>query len=311
MQKINSKLWVRFVPLLLVLTLTIAACGTNNDGPDDPDPDTNQAPTVVITPESYAASLPTGGSETGGMTGGSLSQEFTATGTDVDGDDLTYSWSADEGVDLSTASGETTTATFDTAGTFEISVEADDGEETGSDSVTATIGEPGEPVDPVDPVDPGDDATAPTGTFGVSTSQDGPFQTDDPFINDASDERIIDVAPGGTFYAQVDYSDPSGITDIELRLVNGSPSGLAGPLPAGGFSVVGDPTGDDCDLTGESEDIVCVYAISVAEGTEPITALEGSGSEFAYVFRARVTDGADNQADDRGTGSRGYVNITQ
>ena len=325
MQKANSKLWMRFVPLLIVLALAIAACGGNGNGPD---PD-NNAPTVTITPDSFVGNLPedatggdtgggTGGEDTGGSLGTAqaepLTEEFTAVGEDADNDPLTYTWSADEGVTLSATSGETVTATFTEEGTFNISVEASDGTDTGSDSVTATIAGPDDPEPEPDPdpdPDPtgGSDMDAPTGTFGVSTSQTGPFENDDPLISDANDDRIIDVAPGGTFYAQVTYSDPSGISAIEIALVNSDPSDLAGPLPAGGFSVVGEPTGDDCDLSGSATEIVCVYQIDVAADTQPITELDGSDDEFAYVFRTRVTDGANNQSDSRSAGSRGYVNI--
>ena len=161
--------------------------------------------------------------------------------------------------------------------------------------------------------DTGGDTTAPTGDFGVSKSQNGPFQSDSSstggFINSADDSRIIDIAPGDTFYAQVSYSDPSGISAIELRLVNSNPEGISGPLSPSqeGFSVVGEPTGADCDLSSAETDVTCIYEISVDNDVKPITTR--TNQEFAYIFRARVTDTANNQSNDKGQGSRGYVNV--
>ena len=80
---------------------------------------------------------------------------------------------------------------------------------------------------------PGDgtSASAPSGSFGVSSNYDGPFLNDEASpITDASDARIVTVVPGGKFYVQVDYQDPEGISGIEVNLVNASPEGLAGAL---------------------------------------------------------------------------------
>ncbi len=150
----------------------------------------------------------------------------------------------------------------------------------------------------------GDPASAPTGTFGVSTSTSGDFQSDaDGSISSDSDPRIISVAPGSTFYAQVDYTDPDGIANVTIRLRNSSPEGLSGPLPAGGFTV-GEPTGD-CNV-GSATTVTCVYPITVDSTVVDISQLEGAGSEFAYVFRAEVTDTLGNAVIGQ---ERGYVNI--
>ena len=150
---------------------------------------------------------------------------------------------------------------------------------------------------------------SPEGTFGVSTEPDGTFASDaGENIVSNDDERIITVSPGDTFYAQVAYADADGISDITLLLVNDEPQGLSGPLsavPQGGFTV-GEPTGD-CDLSTTPTTVTCVYPITVAPGTLDIEELEGSGNEFAYVFRVLVEDttGAGlNEISDRG-----YVNI--
>ena len=156
---------------------------------------------------------------------------------------------------------------------------------------------------------PSDPTSLPEGDFGVSASATGTFENDtgpDGLINSDSDPRIIDVSAPGTFYAQVDYTDPDGIQGIDIILQNGSPTDLRGPLsstPRGGFTL-GEPTG--CDLSTNPTQVTCVYPITVAAGTVDISELDGAGSEFAYVFRATVTDSQGNSV--FGT-ERGYVNI--
>ncbi len=152
----------------------------------------------------------------------------------------------------------------------------------------------------------GDPGSAPEGTFGVSATATGTFssdQTGEGRITNDGDGRIIDVAAGGTFYAQVKYSDPDGIASIAINLVNSSPEGLKGPLPAGGFTQ-GTPTG--CNLGSTPTEVTCVYPITVDAGTVDISELDGAGSEFAYVFRANVTDTLGNSVLGQ---ARGYVNI--
>ncbi len=148
------------------------------------------------------------------------------------------------------------------------------------------------------------------GSFGVSTSPTGPFSNDTgdlgPIVSD-SDARIISVAAGGTFYAQVQYDDPAGISDIQIVLVNDDPDDLDdGPLPAAGFEVTGEPTGN-CTLGGTATSVTCVYAITVAPGTVDIGSLPEANDEFAYVFRPLITNGAGTPTL---VGVRGYVNIT-
>ena len=156
---------------------------------------------------------------------------------------------------------------------------------------------------------PADENTGvPTGSFGVSTNVLGPYTNDRPGgITSPTDERIVRVPPGGTFYAQVAYEDPDGITSISVNLVNSSPPGLEGSLSPdqGGFEIV-DVSTDTCDLSGTATAVTCVYTIQVAAETQNIDQLPEAGEEFAYVFRTRVTDGAGNVSDEA---IRGYVTV--
>lgn len=154
------------------------------------------------------------------------------------------------------------------------------------------------------------EAPLPRGSFGVSLDPGGPF------INDAAggivsleDERVVQVAPEGEFFAEVSYRDPDGIAEVTLNLVNSNPEDLAGTLSPDRppFSVVGAPTGD-CDLGRLPTVVRCLYRIEVAEGSQNIDTLPGAGKEFAYVFRVRVTDGLGNVAN---RPVRGYVEVTE
>ena len=155
----------------------------------------------------------------------------------------------------------------------------------------------------------GGGAAAPEGTLGVSLNPDGPFFNDEASpITSRGDKRVLKVAPGGEFYIAVRFSDPDGVTRVSLLLVNRRPDGLAGTLSPDRppFSVVGAPTGD-CRLGLLPTAVRCVFPVRVAEDARNISALPGAGGEFAYVFRARATDGLGNSANRE---VRGYVSVT-
>ena len=249
--------------------------------------------------------------------GGPTITSFSATPqTIMSGDSAVLRWQVDQSATSISISGGSpaignvtnqTSVTVTPTATTEYTLTATGPEGTSTKSTTVTLsggtGSGGGTDVPSDPT------SLPEGDFGVSTSATGTFENDagpDGLINSDSDPRIIDVAAGSTFYAQVDYTDPDGISSIEIILQNGSPEGLRGPLsstPRGGFTL-GEPT--DCDLSSSPTQVTCVYPITVAAGTQDISELMGAGSEFAYVFRANVTDSQGNAVFG---GERGYVNI--
>ena len=153
-----------------------------------------------------------------------------------------------------------------------------------------------------------DDTTAPSGSFGVSSDANPPFRNDSGGnIGNEKDNRVVKVEPGGTFYAQVAYEDPSGIRDVEVNLVNRSPEGVSGTLdPSQQFFTLGEVAGT-CDLSSDPVSVTCIYPITVAEDAVNIDELDGAEGEFAYVFRTKVTDAAGNQSDEA---IRGYVTVT-
>ena len=151
--------------------------------------------------------------------------------------------------------------------------------------------------------------TLPDGTFGISLNADGPFLSDEAGgIQDAQDRRIVRVAAGGVFFAEVAYRDPEGIARIELLLANRSPENLSGSLTPTRrpFTVVGEPTGN-CDLENRATAVRCRYRIRVGPNARNISALPDAGDEFAYVFRVRVQDGAGSSVN---KAVRGYVIVT-
>ena len=345
MQKTNTKLWVRFVPLLLVLVLVIAACSNGDDNGGDDGPTSNTQPTVTITPTTFAGALPedgdtgdddedeTGGGDTGGEdTGGSVVAQqtapnvatFTATGSDTDGDTLEYSWEAsDPSVELSATSGEAITATFTEEGDYTVTVTVDDqtGEANATNSAAASANIVGPGEDPVEPDDPtgggGDTGGDPDGTnnptltsFGVSSSEEGPFLNDGPDgISEQTDERVLQIDPGDTFYLQVAVSDANGINDITVQLRNvdteDTPDGENNvtPLVEGteteGFTL-GAPTG--CTIPTTEATATCVYPIVTSADADESNLTTG---EFSYVFRVQI-DGQNIG----GSGNRGYVNTS-
>ena len=156
-----------------------------------------------------------------------------------------------------------------------------------------------------------EDAAVPTGDFGVSLNFSGPFLNDtDGSITNASDERVVSVEPGGKFYVQIDYEDPSGLASIAINLVNRNPDGLAGALdPTQSFFTLGQPTNisepsSGCNLSDNPTSVSCIYEIQVAEDAVNIDALENSADEFAYVFRTQVANATGNTSD---KAERGYV----
>ena len=153
------------------------------------------------------------------------------------------------------------------------------------------------------------DAGLPEGGLGVSLDPAGPFLNDEESdISSPDDERVVQVAPGGEFFAEVAYTDPDGITQVSILLTNGSPEGLAGSLlpDRPPFEIVGAPTGD-CRLGELPTAVRCVFRVRVAEDARNISELPGAGGEFAYVFRSRADDGQGNTVNRE---VRGYVVVT-
>ena len=146
------------------------------------------------------------------------------------------------------------------------------------------------------------DTEAPTGTLEVAASPAGPFYNDRPGgISDISDERVVRVLPGGSFFFRVNYSDPSGVQGVEISLRNSSEQG---ELPTDSFTIDEAASTSTCDdqLATSPTELNCTIKVDVAPGTQNIS----EGGEFAYVFRARVADAAGNVEVDN---DRGYVSI--
>jgi hypothetical protein len=100
--------------LMVGALISVAGCGSDSpSGPSTPPPRANTQPSVRL-------DILTAGQAIVGVT----PMTFSALGTDADGDALTYSWNFGDG---RTATGSSTTTTFPNAGTFSVTVTADDG----------------------------------------------------------------------------------------------------------------------------------------------------------------------------------------
>ena len=155
----------------------------------------------------------------------------------------------------------------------------------------------------------GDDTEPPTGTLAISESPEGPFINDSgEGVRTADDPRVLHLEAGDSFYAELQYDDPSGVVALSLRLANRTPVGLGGSLTpgqsVGGFTLVG-PVGS-CELAAKPTSISCVYEVQIGSSVVNIDGFPDAGSEFAYVFRANVTDGAGNESN---APPRGYLTV--
>ena len=242
-----------------------------------------------------------------GPNGAPSIDSFSATpATVAAGSPVTLTWSVsgnptglsvDNGVGA--VSGTTRVVTPTTTTIYTLTATNSSGE---SDTETTTVTVTGTPP-PVTPPS----GTAPD--FAVSASEAGPFTNDaGSNILSAADDRVVNVAAGGTFYARVSYSDPEGVSNIVVYLANRSPSGFLSDLAQGqnvkGFTLGAPLAG--CDLSSRPTSVTCVYPVTVAAGTPNITGLPGVAGEFAYVLRTRVTDGAGTEVNEP---PRGYVTV--
>lgn len=147
---------------------------------------------------------------------------------------------------------------------------------------------PAEPAEPATPAGEGADTaeeaaptSAPQGSIGVSADNE-------TFVTSSADElNPVTVAAGGTFYLQLEASDPDGIAAIAAELRN---SADAGTLPTGPFSVAS----SDCDaqLSAAPTEVTCTVAVTIAPGTPNIM----EPGESAYAFRPNITDMLGNSA---------------
>ena len=271
----------KFAPLLLfaALTVLLTACPGVSGGNNGNNSGAPQITSFTASQSNVAAGTP-------------VTLNWVITGVPT-----SLSLKGSDGTNLSSISGTNTTVTPNVTTTYTLTATNSSGSD--DEMTIVTVGGTG-PVTP-----PGGSSTL---SFGVSGTQDGDFQNDAGGNITAGDPRIVNVSAGSTFYAQVTYSGPAPVNGVTVYLANSSPAGFRSDLVTGtdvkGFTL-GEAVGT-CPVDGTQTSLTCVYPVSVASGTPNITGLDGSGSEFAYVLRARVTDttGATNM-----DAVRGYVTV--
>lgn len=151
------------------------------------------------------------------------------------------------------------------------------------------------PAAPADPADEGEVAeettteeateenavpsSSPQGTISISADNQG-------FVTSSEGElNPVTVRAGDTFYLQLNFSDPDGITAAQVALRN-SPD--EGTLPTGPFSIAA----SDCDaqLASAPTELTCTFTVSIAADAQNIN----EAGETAYAFRPFVTDALGN-----------------
>lgn len=159
-----------------------------------------------------------------------------------------------------------------------------------------------EPVTPVTAPAPGAPASeAPSVAVvpdGAASGGAAPAPSPDPqgtisisadnatFITSTSGEpNPVTVPAGSTFYLQLAFADPDGISSAQVQLRNSS---NIGALPTGPFTILS----NDCETAVESAptDLTCTVEVAVAPDTQDIQ----QPGETAYAFRPLVTDTAGN-----------------
>lgn len=117
---------------------------------------------------------------------------------------------------------------------------------------------------------------APQGTIAISA---------DGQTFSSGDQEPVTVSAGESFTLQLEFSDPDGVSEIQVELRN---SAEAGVLPTGPFTVIS----SDCEqqLASIPTEVSCTLEVAVAPDAQPI-AEEG---EFAYAFRPNATDSLGN-----------------
>jgi CubicO group peptidase (beta-lactamase class C family) len=141
---------------IVISTLTLAACGGGGGGSSSPPPASPSnpppppAPPPPTTPTNTAPSVTAGDDQTVTLPTNSVTLNGTA--TDAENNALTYAWTSSpaDGVTFADATAGATQATFTTAGTYTLTLTANDGTTTGTDALVVTVNAaPAPPPPPV------------------------------------------------------------------------------------------------------------------------------------------------------------------
>jgi len=183
-----------FLGLSASALLALAACGGGGGGGGDSDPPPgSQNPP----PSNAAPQVDAGADQTITLPTSSVELQGSATDSDLPtGSSLTYAWTGPEGVTFADASAAATTATFAAAGSYELTLTADDGAAQGSDTVTIVVNAAAANAAPT--ANAGDDQTITLPMDSVQLQGSG------------EDDGL----PGGSSLAYA-WSGPEGVTFAE------------------------------------------------------------------------------------------------
>lgn len=150
---------------IAIASLGLAACGGGGGGGNDSPPPSGPANPP---PANTAPTVSAGDDQT--LTLPTNSADLSGSASDAENNTLTYEWTASpaDGVTFDSASAAATRVTFTSAGTYTLTLTANDGTTTGSDTVQVIVNDVGAPANTAPTVDAGADQTIQLPTNSVS-----------------------------------------------------------------------------------------------------------------------------------------------
>jgi PKD repeat protein len=252
---------------------------------------------VIVEEASNHAPTVTAGRTPTGDVPRSTSVAFTATGTDADGDPLTYSW--DFG-DTLTSTQQNPNHTFDSAGTFSVKVTVSDGKGgTGSATLSVTVTQPNRAPTVTAARTP--TGNVPTGTAVAFTATgadlDGDTLTYSWDFGDSTPASTTQnpthtYTTAGSFSAKVTVSDGKGGTGqatvpVTVSAANTAPTVTASRTPAGDGNV--NTTFSYTAVGADTDGDTLTYAWDFGDGTTGTGASASHKYATSGAYNAKVT----------------------
>jgi PKD repeat protein len=258
-------------------------------------------PVTVVASTNHAPTVTAGRTPTGTITSGTA-VNFTAAGTDSDGDPLTYAWEFGDG---GTSTQQNPTHTFATTGTFAAKVTVSDGKGgNGSDTLSVTVVAPNQNPTVSITRNPTGNVTTGTSVAFTATASDpdaDPLTYTWDFGDSASSTQqnpSHSYSTAGTYSAKVTVSDGHGGTatsntlTIVVTQANRNPTASITRTPTGNIvsgtavsftTTASDPDGDTLTYTWDFGD-----GTAASSAQNPTHTYTGTGT---YSAKVTVNDG--------------------
>lgn len=130
--------------VIMLIAMTLTACGGGGGGGDSSPPPSSPSTQPPPAPTNTAPTVNAGADQTITLPNGASLQ---GSATDAENNTLTYSWASSpaDGVTFASASAASTQATFTNAGTYTLTLTANDGTTTGTDSLQVVVNAASQP----------------------------------------------------------------------------------------------------------------------------------------------------------------------